>query len=204
MKPNRLFLLSAGLLTLLATGCANSYSPSEDDVSPTPSGEGEVSAPIQKSELETILEKYDKAGTVYEYDGEECTIGITHWDSAGTEVERSILNAMLKGFSARYPNIHVKVTILGDYEANYGNNIATGNVTDVYMVPDGAFTAWAKFNKLMNLTPYVNSSDLIDESMIFSSVMTRYQYDSFDVLVIHNEDLEAFAYRQLSDYKKSF
>lgn len=56
----------------------------------------------------------------------------------------------------------------------------------------------------MNLTPYVNSSDLIDESMIFSSVMTRYQYDSFDVFVIHNEDLEAFAYRQLSDYKKSF
>ena len=96
MKPNRLFLLSAGLLTLLATGCANSYSPSEDDVNPTPSGEGAVSAPIQKSELETILEKYDKAGAVYEYDGEECTIGITHWDSAGTEVERSILNAMLK------------------------------------------------------------------------------------------------------------
>lgn len=30
------------------------------------------------------------------------------------------------------------------------------------------------------------------------------KYDSFGVLVIHNEDLEAFAYRQLSDYKKGY
>ena len=182
MKPNRLFLLCGGLLPLLATGCTNSYNPDlSSTTAPNPGDSGvttESSAPIQKTDLEMILEKYDKAGAVYEYDGEPCTIGITHWDSAGTEVERSILNALLKGFSVRYPSIQVNITILGDYEANYGNNIATGNVTDVYMVPDGAFTAWAKFNKLVNLTPYVNSSDLIDETKIFSSVMTRYQYDS--------------------------
>ncbi|MCQ2741783.1 MAG: extracellular solute-binding protein, partial [Bacilli bacterium] len=175
MKNIAKFILAASS-ALILTGCANSFADSSADQSGQASGFSGSDVPA--SELEKIMAKYDAKGCVYEYDGEECTIGLTHWDSAGTEVERSILNAVLKGFKARYPKINVNITILGDYEANYGNNISTGNVTDVYMVPDGAFTAWAGFNKMVNLTPYVNSSDLIDETNIFGSVMNRYKYDS--------------------------
>ena len=74
MKPNRLFLLCGGLLPLLATGCTNSYNPDlSSTTAPNPDDSGvttESSAPIQKTDLEMILEKYDKAGAVYEYDGE--------------------------------------------------------------------------------------------------------------------------------------
>lgn len=166
-------IMMAILSAFVLAGCTNSYSTNNNsDSGSLPNSD------IPISELEQIIKKYNEKGLTYEYDGEECTIGITQWDSAGTEVERSIINAVLKGFKIRYPKINVNVSILGDYETNYGNNISTGNVTDVFMVPDGAFTAWAGFNKMVNLTPYVSSSSLIDESSIYGSVMNRYKYDS--------------------------
>ena len=62
---------------------------------------------VDKLELETIMEKYDNLGYQYDYDGEECTLTMAHWDSSGASIERQVVEAVLSGFKKRYPKINV-------------------------------------------------------------------------------------------------
>ncbi len=133
---------------------------------------------VNTDDLEAILAKYDELGYEYEYTGDPVTITMTHWDSSGATVERAVIEGMLEGFYERYPDITVDLQILGDYEGTYGNNLVANNVTDVFLVPDGAFTSWASFNKMVNLDPYIAASTLVDTDGMFPSVISRYQYDS--------------------------
>lgn len=181
MKKAFFPLLTAGIvLSLTACSFANSFDSgktsnahtSEDKTSST----GEIDVDID--DLDYILNKYDEAGYVYSYSGEEVTIRMAHWDSSGATVERQVIEALLRGFNARYPSIHVDLQILGDYEGTYGNNLVANNVADVFLAPDGAFTSWAGLNKMVNLTPYVQASRLIDTDAMFPSVISRYQYNA--------------------------
>lgn len=130
------------------------------------------------SELEQIMKKYDDAGYVYSYNGEPCTITMAHWDSSGANVERAVVEAVLQGFSARYPGITVELEILQDYENTYGQRLAAGTAHDVFLVPDGAISGWAPSGKLVNLTPYIESSPLLNDlDDIYDSCLTRYQYN---------------------------
>lgn len=141
---------------------------------------------LSKDELEQILQKYDDLGYEYEYTGEAVEISLAHWDSSGANIERTVMNALLEGFSKRYPNISVKLEILQDYENTYGNRIGAGTAHDVFLVPDGAISKWAGSGVLENLDPYIAASDILngtdqDEggmSTIYSSCLTRYQYNS--------------------------
>lgn len=131
------------------------------------------------TELEQIMKKYDDAGYVYEYTGEPCTITMAHWNSSGANVERAVVEAVLQGFSARYPEITVELEILQDYESTYGQRLAAGTAHDVFLVPDGAISGWAPSGKIMNLTPYIqNSAILNDLDDIYDSCLTRYQYNA--------------------------
>ncbi|MCI2068532.1 MAG: sugar ABC transporter substrate-binding protein [Bacilli bacterium] len=129
-------------------------------------------------ELEKIQAKYD--ASLYQYDGEECTLSMSHWDSDGAKVERAVVEAALAGFEKRYPKIHVNLDIIQNYETVYGNYLAAGTAHDVFLVPDGDFAAWAPSGKLMNLTPYINASELLtfNDQDIYSSCLSRYQYNS--------------------------
>lgn len=169
------FFVSAAFAIATLNGC-NFANSNKTSSSTTPTTSTDASVSTSEDELTSIMNKYNNLP--YTYDGEECTISMTHWDSAGANVERSVINAMLKGFNKRYPKIHVDLQILGNYEGTYGNNLSAGNVTDVFLVPDGAFTSWAGFNKMMNLEPYVQASDLVDTTALFPSVVTRYQYNA--------------------------
>lgn len=150
--------------------CVNSYesTTSSENTSDNDNTGGTIT-------LDDITKKYDNLD--WSYDGDPVTLTMCHWDSAGSAVERSVLNAMLKGFNQRYPTIQVKLDILTDYENTYGNNIQANNMHDVFLVPDGAFGSWASTRKLENLTPYLNSSTILDTDKIYSTAMTRYQYD---------------------------
>lgn len=160
MKKIALCVLPAALLL---AGCVNSADQSSVGVNDDP------------DILESIQKKYDDLP--WEYSGEETTITMCHWDSAGRNVEQAVINAMLKGFNNRYPNIHVELEILGEYEGTYGNNISANNVHDVFLVPDGVFGSWASTKKLVNLDPYVQSSEILDVSSIYETALTRYQFN---------------------------
>lgn len=140
-----------------------------------------VDAGVEDDELTVIQKKYDALGYTYTYTGEACTITMSHWDSSGAAVERAVVEAVLSGFRKRYPNIKVELEILQDYEGTYGNQIGAGTNHDVFLVPDGAISAWASSGKLENLTPYINASDILNMgnglSTIYSSCLTRYQYN---------------------------
>lgn len=130
-------------------------------------------------ELQQIMKKYDDLGYEYNYDGEACTITMAHWDSSGANVERAVVEAVLQGFSARYPEITVELEILQDYEDTYGQRLAAGTAHDVFLVPDGAISGWAPSGKVMNLSSYIAGSALLDDlDDIYESCLTRYQYDS--------------------------
>lgn len=126
--------------------------------------------------IESIQSKYD--ASKYVYDGEPVTITMSHWDSDGATQERAVLQKLLTAFKNRYPTIDVKLDIISDYETTYATNIATDNLHDVFMVSDGVFANWSTGGKMVNLTPYIEASDLVDLSGMFKSVVTRYQYNS--------------------------
>ena len=127
------FVLSL-LTSLMLCGCVNSYDPNTEQ---GPSSEGGSENTNNGFTLEDIQKKYDSLD--WSYDGEPCTLRMCHWDSAGRNVEAAVINAMLKGFNKRYPNIKVELEILTDYENTYGKNISANNMHDVFLVPDGAF-----------------------------------------------------------------
>ena len=103
---------------------------------------------------------------------------MSHWDSDGATLERAVLETLLTAFKNRYPTIEVKLDIISDYENTYATNIATDDLHDVFMVSDGVFTNWSTGGKMVNLTPYIQASELVDTDGMYESVVTRYQYDS--------------------------
>lgn len=125
--------------------------------------------------IESIQAKYD--ASLYSYTGEPVTLTMSHWDSDGATLERAVLETALTAFKNRYPTIDVKLDIISDYEKTYATNIATNNLHDVFMVSDGVFANWSTGGKMVNLTPYIQASELVDPDGMYDSVVSRYQYD---------------------------
>ena len=151
----------------LATGCAGNI------------GEGDENINVSQDQITQIQQKYDEAGAVYEYTGSPVTITMSHWDSDGASIERAVLEVLLEAFNKRYPSITVDLEIISDYETTYSTRFATNDVHDVFLVSDGVFTNWVKGSTqtMVNLSPYIAASDLVDMDDMFDSVVTRYQYD---------------------------
>lgn len=180
LKKTAKLLFASLLLVLPLDACAiGSHLGESSSVASNVSDSGSgVSTSEEEDELTKIQAKYD--ASLYQYDGEPCTLTMSHWDSDGAKVERAVVEAVLAGFEKRYPTIKVNLDIIQNYETVYGNYLAAGTAHDVFLVPDGDFAAWAPSGKLMNLTPYINSSELLssNDSDIYSSCLSRYQYNS--------------------------
>lgn len=125
--------------------------------------------------VESIQAKYDADD--YYYNGDAVTINVATWDSAGKNMEDSVMKIMVQAFNNRYPNITIKYDIMSNYETNYANNIAVGNLHDVFLVSDGVFANWAESGMLENLEPYIANSDLIDRDDMIPSVINRYSFN---------------------------
>lgn len=141
---------------------------------------GTTTAPVdvELSELERIMKKYDDLGYKYEYSGNQVEITMCHWDSAGASIEKQVVEAVLQGFKARYPDISVDLEILQNYETIYGNRLGSNQAHDVFLIPDGSISGWASSGKIMNLSPYIDASDLLDDlDDMYESCLTRYQYN---------------------------
>ena len=173
----RIYLTGIGILVMTISACSNSYRYSQlfgrDSDNDSEGGGGGIV--VDKNELEIIQEKYDNLP--WEYNGKPVTITLAHWNDNGEATEKAVINALLEGFYNRYPSIKVEATYLPDYENTYGNNLQAGKVNDVFLVPDGAFSSWASSNKLTNLQPFIDASNILDLSNVFPTALTRYQFN---------------------------
>ena len=173
----RLFLAGFSVIVISLSACSNSYRFNQlfgNNTEDTSGNNGSTSE-IDKDELEIIQAKYDNLP--WEYNGAPVTITLAHWNDNGEATEKAVINALLAGFYNRYPNIKVSATYLQDYENTYGNNLQAGKVSDVFLVPDGAFTSWASSNKLTNLQPFIESSNILDLTNVFPTALTRYRFN---------------------------
>lgn len=155
------------LFPLIMTSCVNSHEESQHTITSEESGEEDM--------LSSIMKKYDHLK--YEYSGEPVSISMCHWTGDGATIERQVIEAMLKGFNIRYPNIKVDLDILPDYESTYPSRLAAGNVHDVFMMPDGSFAAWAKTKSCLNLSNFIAASDLVIPEKMYQTSLTRYRYN---------------------------
>ncbi len=136
--------------------------------------------------VEEVQSNYDKS--LYVYDGEPCEISWAHWDSVGP-MEEATSRLIIEGFEKRYPTIKVKLDIISDYQNLYANNIAAGQVHDVFLVPDGAFRQWSTNGSIFtNLKPFLSQSFLISEDVIandmFEGAIDRYTTGNDAVLAL--------------------
>ena len=130
--------------------------------------------------IDDILARYPASD--YTYDGESVTLSMVHWTAAGAELERKTTEAVLEGFKKRYPTINVELEILDDYENQYANRFAAGNVHDVFVVPDGVFNLWVSGSDcpMMSLDNLLQYSTLLSEenrSEMISTALNRYKYN---------------------------
>lgn len=130
---------------------------------------------ISEVTLESIQAKYD--ASLYQYSGKPVTVRLATWDSAGYNIERAVMETVVKAFNNRYPTIKIEYDIMSNYEMNYAGNIATGDLHDVFVVTDGVFGNWVTGGKMENLEPYIASSDLIVREEMHPSVVDRYSYN---------------------------
>ncbi len=136
--------------------------------------------------VEEVQSNYDES--LYVYDGEPCEISWAHWDSVGP-MEEATSRLIIEAFEKRYPTIKVNLDIISDYQNLYANNIAAGQVHDVFLVPDGAFRQWSTNGSIFtNLKPFLNQSLLISEDVIandmFEGAIERYTSENDAVLAL--------------------
>lgn len=174
MKTKLIKILALMLMTILlasSIACGGNKNGDNGD-----GGTSEAPGEVNAMSIEGIQAKYD--ANLYQYYGEPVTLTMSHWDSDGANIERAVLETLLKAFKNRYPTIDVKLDIISDYENVYSTNIASNNMHDVFMVSDGVFANWSTGGKMVNLDPYITQSDLVNTSDMYESVVTRYQYNS--------------------------
>lgn len=103
------------------------------------------------------------------------TISLCHWDNGGS-TETDLVKDVCKAFTYK-TGINVDVQIISSYETQFPNIMAAQNVPDVFCVPDGNFGTWVATGVMEPLDDYVASSTNIDLSNIWSSALSRYQYN---------------------------
>lgn len=127
-------------------------------------------------------------------DSDKIVIKLCHWDNGGS-TETDLVKEVCKSFEEKYnaevdkknqslsednepySKITVQVDIISSYETQFNSIIAARNVPDVFLVPDGNFGQWVKTGFMMDLTDYINDSEVIDLEKIWPSAITRYMYN---------------------------
>lgn len=105
-------------------------------------------------------------------------IRLAHWDQGGREAEEAPLKLIKEEFERTHPEYCVMYDIYSGYESQFLNIMGSGNVPDVFLVPDGDFGAWVTTGLMENLTPYIEASpNKAELGEIFATAMERYRYD---------------------------
>ena len=111
--------------------------------------------------------------------GDKIVLTLCHWDNGGsteTNLVKEVCaafeekynqeidekNAALEEEQEPYKKLKVQVSVISSYESQFNSIIAAQNVPDVFLVPDGNFGQWVKTGVMLDLTDYVEHSQVID------------------------------------------
>ena len=99
-----------------------------------------------------------------------------HWDNGG-HTETDLVIEVCEKFMEKYPHIVVDVEIISSYEQQFQRFMASGNIPDVFCVPDGNFGSWVQTGVMLNLQDYYDSTENIDKENIAQSALQRYRWN---------------------------
>ncbi len=126
--------------------------------------------------------------------GDKIVLTLCHWDNGGsteTNLVKEVCaafeekynreidekNAALEEEQEPYKKLKVQVSVISSYESQFNSIIAAQNVPDVFLVPDGNFGQWVKTGVMLDLTDYVEHSQVIDLDKVWPSAVDRYRYN---------------------------
>lgn len=93
--------------------------------------------------------------------------------------EQAVFQHLVDVFNANNPDIVIKYQpIPTDYTTTLKTMIAGGTPPDIAYVEDGAFSAFAPRNQLVNLQPFVDASETFDPEGVWPSALGRYRWDA--------------------------
>lgn len=131
------------------------------------------------------------AGTDY---GDRTVLTLCHWDNGGA-TETNLVKEVCAAFEQTYnreideknaaleegeeplKKIKINVSVISSYETQFNSIIASRNVPDVFLVPDGNFGQWVQTGVMLDLTDYIERSELIDLEKVWPSAIDRYRYN---------------------------
>ena len=131
------------------------------------------------------------AGTDY---GDRTVLTLCHWDNGGA-TETNLVKEVCAAFEQTYnreideknaaleegeeplKKIKINVSVISSYETQFNSIIASRNVPDVFLVPDGNFGQWVQTGVMLELTDYIERSELIDLEKVWPSAIDRYRYN---------------------------
>ena len=90
-------------------------------------------------------------------------IRMAHWDQGGKAAEEAPLKLIKEEFEKTHPEYCLEYTLFSGYESQFLNIMASGDIPDIFLVPDGDFGAWVTTGLMEDLTPYINASAKKDE-----------------------------------------
>lgn len=105
-------------------------------------------------------------------------IRMAHWDQGGKDAEEAPLKLIKEEFEKTHPDYCLEYTLYSGYESQFLNIMASGDIPDIFLVPDGDFGAWVTTGLMEDLTPYINASAKKEElAEIFEPALVRYRYN---------------------------
>lgn len=111
--------------------------------------------------------------------GTETVITFAGW---GSLAEKKIFTAMIDEFEKTHPGVKVNYQHVpgtqGDYLNKLVSLLAANNMPDVFYIHSDEFYAWADADRLENLTPYYEKSEVAANTQIWEKSLNVFRYDS--------------------------
>lgn len=109
---------------------------------------------------------------------EKVTITFTGW---GELEEKKIFTNIINEFMKSHPNITVKYQHYAGGKSSYMikmiSNIAANKMPEAFYMPTQDFAEWADSGRLMDLTSFIEKSEVYKEGLIWETAENLYRYD---------------------------
>jgi multiple sugar transport system substrate-binding protein len=97
----------------------------------------------------------------------------------GGPEEIDVFTQLTETFNANNDDVQIIYEhIPGDYVTALNTRVAAGTPPDIAYIPDGNFFSFVSRGLLVNLQPFVDASEVIDEEQLWPSALGRYRFDA--------------------------
>jgi len=103
-------------------------------------------------------------------------IEFMNWER--TPVGRRFINHLIKEFEKKNPHIKIKNTLVaGNYTSKLLTRFAAGNPPDIFEIQAEIIHPFLKKGLLLNLSPYIKNSPILNEEDFFPISLVNFRYD---------------------------